>query len=50
MAFSTQQHFCDHCYFETCFANAAMEKLELEEISGIIKVIIFADDVRDLGM
>ena len=30
------------------FADAAIEELGLENVSGIIKVVIFAGDVRDL--
>ena len=30
------------------FSNATTEDIELEEMSGIIKVVIFAGDVRDL--
>ena len=48
MAASIQQQvsYCDS--FEDFFADAAVKELELEEISGIIKVVIFAGDVRDL--
>ena len=41
---------CVHCHdsFEDFLVYVTIKELELEEISGIIKVVIFAGDVRDL--
>ena len=47
MASSVQQSVCYCACFEDFFAEATIQELGIEEIGGIIKVVIFAGDVRN---
>ena len=43
-----QRHVHCHGSSEGFLVYVTIKELELEEISGVIKVVIFAADVRDL--